>query len=226
MTPKIGIFTPLHGRPDFARMVAMQFAFQTVLPTHVAFYQNGPFENYQWAINDLKLPYRYDWIYNGTTDKHQENWYGIPLKMLLSYDCDYYFWCDQDDIYQSDHISNSIADLILNDADIVLNSLGGLLKVNSKNFTYEVTRFKAHDPDGISSSMAFNKRFAKELYIDLYKNLDTVAHFWADNVVSRETMPKFKVYRNPTRHTVTYLCHNGTTSSAHWLEDLPPVKTN
>jgi len=39
-------------------------------------------------------------------------------------------------------------------------------------------------------------------------------------------MPKFKVYRNPTRHTVTYLCHNGTTSSAHWLEDLPPVKTN
>jgi len=221
---KIGVMTPLHGRPDFARMAAMQFAFQDLLPTHVAFYQNGPFENYEWVIKDLKLPYRYDWIYNGTRDPHQENWYGIPLKILLDHDCDFYFWCDQDEIYLSNHIYSSVTDLVINMADIVLNSTGGLLKVKGKNFDYSFGPFTAHDPGGISSSMAFTKPFAQELYKDLYRNLETVEHFWADNVVSKVTMPKFKVHRNSIKATVTYLCHPGTASSAHWVDDLQETK--
>lgn len=218
---KVGIFTPLYGRPDFARVVAMQFAFQTRKPDYVAFYQNGNFASYEWSIVDLNLPYEYNWIHKLGIETNQSNWYGVPLKDLLDNNCDFYCWCDQDDIYYSNHIEDSVNDLLNNNADIVINEFAGLLKVNKRNFSFANIRFKAHDPGGVSSSMVFNRQFAEELYKDLMVNCETSEHFWADNVVSKVTMPKFSVYRNNTKMSVTYLCHSGAASSAAWINDLP-----
>jgi hypothetical protein len=104
---------------------------------------------------------------------------------------------------------------------MVINEFAGLLKVNKRNFSFANIRFKAHDPGGVSSSMVFNRKFAEELYKDLMVNCETSEHFWADNVVSKVTMPKFSVYRNNTKMSVTYLCHSGAASSAAWINDLP-----
>jgi hypothetical protein len=217
---KVGVMTPLYSRPDFARFAAMQFAMQTRKPDHVAFYQNGEFPDYQWAISDLALPYKAHWVYANKSEPNQSAWYAVPLKKLLSEGCDYIFWCDQDDIYRTDHIEETLRDFYQQDVDIVLTEMAGLLKVRPGKFVVETVRFRAHSPGGVSSSMAFNATAANVLYDDLVDNLANEKYFWADNVVSEVTMHKFKVYRNPARASVTYVCHTGTVSSSHWLNDL------
>jgi hypothetical protein len=213
---KIGIMTPLYGRPDFARYAAMQFAMQTRKPDHVAFYQNGEFPDYQWAISDLTLPYKAYWIYSNKTEPSQSSWYVTPLKQLLDAKCDYIFWCDQDDMYRATHIEETIQDFEREHADIVLNKTGGLLKIRPK-------KFDLHPPivycrgEGMSSSLAFNADAARSLHADLTEHVGNT-QLPADGVVHNITMKKFKVYRNPTRASVIYTCHEGTVSSAHWLE--------
>jgi hypothetical protein len=217
---KIGIFTPLHARPDFARMAALQYAAQSRPPDVVVFYQNGTAENYSWILQDLDLPYRYEWIFNPEAEPSQSSWYAVPLKTLLDQQCDYYFWCDHDDIFLSSHISDRIVDLIQHQADIVLNTKGGILKVVPNRYEYSELQFLSHDVGGISSSMAFNRAFAEALYADLTANIQNPQQHWADNVVSKVTMPKFKVFRNTTKTSVIYVCHDGTVSSSNWLKDL------
>jgi len=209
----IGIFTPLYARPDFARFAALQFAAQTTKPTWVAFHQNGTPDSFEWAIEDLDLPYLHHWIH---TPEHLDNqclWYSIPLRFLLEQGCEYFFWADHDDIYRSNHLEESVKDL--QNCYMVVNSTGGLLKVKQGFYDYYRGPFSAHDPGGISSSMAFTRTFAEELLKDLEANTE---HYWADNVVSKVTMPKFFHKHNPDKMTVTYVCHQGTVSSAHWLE--------
>ena len=215
---KIGIFTPLYARPDFARYAAMQFAMQSRKPDHVAFYQNGEFPDYQWSISDLALPYKSHWIYSNQQESNQSAWYAVPLKRLIDEGCDYFFWCDQDDMYRSSHIEDSLRDFEQHGADIVMNERAGVLKVRPGKFSFNTIRFTAHAPGGVSSSMAFNAEFARTLYQDFIEN--NGKHYWADNVVSAVTMAKFKVYRNPSRASVTYTCHEGTVSSSHWLDDF------
>jgi hypothetical protein len=209
----IGIFTPLYARPDFARFAALQFAAQTVPPDWVAFHQNGTQDRFEWAIEDLTLPYQYQWIHTPEQLENQCHWYSIPLRFLLEQGCQYFFWADQDDIYRSNHIEESIKDL--QRCDMVINSTGGLLAVKRGFCDYIVGPFAVHDPGGISSSMAFNRPFAEELLKDLEANTE---HYWADNVMSKVTMPKFICGHNSSKMTVTYVCHQGTVSTSHWLE--------
>jgi len=209
----IGIFSPLYSRPDFARHAALQFAAQSVPPDVVAFHQIGTPESFEWVIEDLKLPYKYKWIHTPHKLENQCQWYSIPLQHLIDEGCDYFFWSDHDEIYKSTHVEKSIADLF--DCNMVINSTGGILMVKPGSYDISYGPFSAHDPGGISSSMAFDREFAKELLKDLEENTE---QFWADNVVSKVTMPKFVTKRNPDKMTVIYSCHAGTVSSSHWLE--------
>jgi len=208
----IGIFTPLYARPDFARHVALQFSAQTIPPDLVVFHQNGTPESFEWVIEDLKLPYRYKWIHTDHKLENQSQWYSIPLEHLIKEGCHYFFWADHDDIYKSQHVEKSIADLV--DCNMVINNTGWVLAIKPGNYEINAGPFLAHDPGGISSSMAFDRKFAKELHKDLVENTE---HFYADNVVSKVTMPKFKIKRNSEKMTVTYVCHPGTVSSSHWI---------
>jgi hypothetical protein len=216
----IGIMTPLYGRPDLARMVALQFNAQIKKPDLVVFYQNGPYPDYEWAIKDLVLDYNYQWIYNPQEEPVPSNWYKIPLEKLIEANCDYYFWCDHDDIYLSNHVELSVQDLENTNSDLVVNSCSGILTLNKNTFQYQQQLFGSHSLGGMSSSMAFNKRFAQQLLLDFCANLQTLKYQNPDSVLSNETAKGFRILHNASRISTIYVSHaNSYTSKRtqkHW----------
>lgn len=211
--------TPLYGRPDFARFAALQLAAQRRPPDTVIFFQNGEFDDYRWAIADLTLPYEHEW-HHVRSRLPQELWYATPLKLLLEAGCDTFFWCDHDDIYFSNHISESVRLIEDTAADLIIDDYSGLLQVTGNSYRHMVIRFTAHAPGGASSSMAFNRPFAEKLHQDLLANLETKQYRFADEVLAYVTMPKFVVHRTERKRSVCYVCHAGTYSSSHWLKSL------
>ena len=215
---RIGVFTPTHDRPDFIRALAMQMAFQVKKPDVLCIHQNGDPESYEWAIADLALPFRVIWIH--TRERiPQDEWYSRHLKALLDDGCTHFFWCDHDDIYRSYHLAQSMLMLTDKDdpCDFVVNGYSGFLTLKKAGYEYlPCDRFRAHGPDAMASSMAFNRAFAEELFQDLIRNQGQLEH--SDQVVRLVTMPKFrcKLDERPTPSTI-YVCHPRTYSSAHWL---------
>ncbi len=215
---RIGVLTPTHDRPHMVRALVTQMALQERKPDILCIHQNGDPDSYQWAIEDLTLPFVVKWIH--TSEKMpQEKWYSRPLKALLDDGCTHFFWCDDDDIYLSNHVDRTMDMLTDKDdpRDFVINGYCGMLLTKKAGYAYlPCERFSAHDPGGMSSSMAFNRAFAEELYNDLRRNNGKL--YFADHVVSRVTMPKFrcKLDERQTPSTI-YVCHPGTHSSSHWL---------
>lgn len=225
---KIGVIAPTYNRPDFARLLALQLENQVVHPHLVAFHQNGTPESYEWAVADINRHYTYAWLHT-PAQTPQEEWYAKPLEHLLEQGCTHFFWCDHDDIYSLHHISHGME--ALKDQDHVVNQRSGILLLN-KPYSYNPDQqFASHDPGGMSSSMCFTRAFAEELLKDLRENAskpkvvgvdqwqlnDTDRLGYADQVVRRVTMPKFKSLLNPGDPTTTYVCHGETVSSSHWL---------
>ncbi len=215
---RIGVLTPSHNRPDLIRTLAMQMALQVKKPDVLCIHQNGDPESYEWAIADLPLPFTVVWIH--TPERiPQDKWYSRPLEVLLDDGCTHFFWCDDDDIYLSYHLARSM--IMLTDTDdpwdFVVNGYSGMLLKKKTGYEYEpCIRFEAHGPGGMSSSMAFTRAFAEELFQDLVHNQGKL--HYADQVVKLVTMPKFrcKLDKRETPSTI-YVCHPGADSSAHWL---------
>jgi len=219
---KIGIITPTCNRPDMARFLALQMQNQSRRPDLVCFHQNGTQESYEWALSDLSLDYEYIWLH---TDHiiPQDEWYLRPLEKLIKSECTHYFWCDHDDFYNREHISKSVEIIVNGDSDgsydFIVNSRCGFLKLSKPPYHTANRIFKLHAPDGMSSSMCFNRKFAEELAIDIRNNKNENKYKFTDQVVGWITKKKFRsIAYSDQPPTTTFVVHGQNRSCSHWLD--------
>lgn len=211
----IGLFIPTHGRPDLVRSSLLQFTVQTTKPDLIVVHQNGDPRSYEFITKDIKWPFELIWIHNPLPIR-QHRWYSVPLKTLIERDCEYYFWIDHDDIYDSNHITISVGEL-KSGYDFRISTFVNQLTVDKSSYrARKCFRFNVHAPGGMSSSMAFNKKFAQELLKDLEED---TKFYYSDALLASVTMPKFKCLMSKSC-TSTYFCHKGSFSSAHWVDDI------
>lgn len=211
---KVGVMIPTHGRPDLLRGAVLQWAVQTHKPDLLVVHQNGDENSYEWVIEDLKalIPIKYIHVPSKLLQHH---WYLLPLTYLIERNFDVYFWGDHDDIYATTHVATAIENL--KDHDVTISETCGLLVVSANNYKFEpAIYFTSHTTGGMSSSMAFNREFAKMLAQDLAFDKTNI---YSDNVIAKTTMPKAKVNKTKSLTTV-YVAHPGTVSSNHWVKEL------
>ena len=214
MQHKVGVMIPTYKRPDLLRQAVLQWAVQTVKPDVLCINQNGSEESYEWVIEDLKPLINIRWMHVPTSIK-QHYWYAYPLSQLLLDKCDVFLWADHDDIYYRDHIEKKLQ--ALEGHDITLSDTCGVLYLKPQDYKYQLPeKFTAHAPGGMSSSIAFNRKFAVALLDDL---LQDSQYYFSDNVMAFTTMPKFD---KSVTHDVTtvYVSHKGSHSSGHWAESV------
>jgi hypothetical protein len=210
--PRIGAMVPTYNRPDLLRSCVLQLAAQSRPPDIICVHQNGHPESYQWAIEDLHTSAQLVWIH--TPERiAQHQWYSVPLRFLIEQGCTHFFWTDHDELYLREHVAQGLAEL--QDYDFSVSRRCGLLFTRAADFRYgHEVDFTVHAPGGMSSSMCFNQAFAQELLADIEGDTQ---HHYTDNVVAKVTMPKFRC-RVSSRRTVIYHAHEGTVSSAAWLD--------
>lgn len=211
---KVGVMIPTHGRPDFLRSAVLQWAVQTRKPDLLVINQNGDENSYEWAIEDLKslVPIKYMHI---PAKLLQHHWYLFPLTYLIERDFDVYFWGDHDDIYATSHVATALENL--KGYDFTISETCGLLRVARDKYAFDpALLFSSHAPGGMTSSIAFNKEFAKMLAQDLAFDRTT---YYSDNVLAKITMPKAKVNKTKSLTTI-YVAHSGTVSSRDWVKEL------
>ncbi|WP_367619546.1 MULTISPECIES: glycosyltransferase family 2 protein [Paraburkholderia] len=208
---KVGALIPTYNRPDAVRHCVLQLLHQSRPPDLICVHQNGSPDNYNWCIEDLSHPII--WIHTPVTIPQHE-WYLQPILRLLEEDCTHYFWTDHDDLYLANHVQESLSDLdrgydfrISNHCDVLI------MKDNGYRY-YPSVLFDIHKPGGMSSSMAFNRRFAIALTEDIAMHADI---YYTDWIVANHTMPKFRCYCSSVRSTV-YVSHSNSVSSPHWLD--------
>jgi len=213
MTVKVGVMIPTYKRPDLIRQAVLQWTVQTVKPDVLCINQNGSEQSYEWVIEDLKAMIKIKWIHVPNTIK-QHLWYALPLKQLLLENCDVFLWADHDDIYYRTHVEKKLA--ALKDHDMTLSDTCGILFLKSNEYKYQKpAKFTAHAPGGMSSSIAFTRKFALTLLFDLTADEQ---FYYSDNVLAFTTMPKHKI--NITQDVTTvYVSHKGSHSSKHWVEE-------
>lgn len=220
---RVGVIVPLSGKPDYARLIAMQLAAQNKVPFHVIFYQYGPFLDYQWIVEDLNLPYSYDWIkQEGKISESQR--YSVPLIKLIDMKCDYFVWGDYDVLYSPNHIADALDLLSKNSADLTLDRFGDILILDKNKFILKkrVNFQSVHAPGGAAPSMVFNRTFAIQLYKDLIEN--KINGSYADAILAKVTAPKFKVFYSEEKCTVCTISHNGSISTSTWVRQLDEAK--
>lgn len=205
---------PTYKRPDLLRQAVLQWIVQTVKPDVLCINQNGSEESYEWVVEDLKPLINIRWIHVPTSIK-QHYWYAYPLSQLLLDKCDVFLWADHDDIYYRDHIEKKLKALAGH--DITLSDTCGVLYLKPQDYKYQPPeKFTAHAPGGMTSSIAFNRKFAVALLDDLVHDTQ---HYYSDNVMAFTTMPKFD--KNVTQDVTTvYVSHKGSHSSGHWPEKV------
>jgi glycosyltransferase involved in cell wall biosynthesis len=214
MPPKVGVMIPTYKRPDLLRQAVLQWVVQTVKPDLLCIHQNGSAESYEWAIEDLKPLIEIKFIHVPTQTK-QHMWYALPLSHLLAERCDVFLWADHDDIYYRNHVETKITQL--EGHDVTLSDMCGVLFVDHLDYKYNPpAKFHVHAPGGMSSSMAFNRKFAESLMMDLVNDTE---YYYSDNVVAHVTMPKHDKHLTEDLTTV-YVSHKGSHSSHHWAEGI------
>lgn len=209
---KVGALLPTFNRPDLLRSCVLQLLHQSRPPDLICIHQNGHPDSYRWAIEDLQTPTELAWLH--TPEKiAQHQWYAVPLKHLLDSGCSHFFWIDHDDMYLHQHIACGLEDL--QEHDFSVSDRCGLLFTKAADFRYaQEVAFTSHAPGGMSSTMCFNQRFARELLGDI---LQDRRHQYTDNVVAHVTMPKFRC-KLSNRRTTLYHAHEGSVTSQGWLE--------
>ena len=206
---------PTYRRPDLLRRAVLQWIVQTKKPDVLCVHQNGSEESYEWAVHDLKHLINIQWVHT-PKEMPQHFWYLIPLSVLLNHECDVFLWADHDDIYYTNHVETVLK--CLDGYDITLSDTCGVLYVEDKNYKYQKPeKFSAHAPGGMSSSIAFTRKFAVGLQLDLLKDKE---HYYSDNVLAFITMPRHQ--KNVTSNSTTvYVAHAGSHTSAHWVNQQP-----
>ena len=210
---RVGTLVPTYNRPDLARACVLQLVAQTRPPDIICVHQNGHPDPYGWAVADLQVRPQIAWIHTPQRIP-QNHWYAVPLRYLIEAGCTHFFWTDHDDLYLSNHIAAGLADLT--DHDFSVSHRCGLLFTKAGDFRYgQEVEFQSHAPGGMSSTMCFTRPFAQALLHDLLN--DTEQPF-ADNVVAKVTMPRFRC-RVSTRRTAVYHSHEGSYTSSGWLDN-------
>jgi hypothetical protein len=210
---RVGIILPTYNRPDLLRACVLQMAAQSRPPDVVCVHQNGHPEPYTWAVADLRIQPRVDWIHT-PQQIPQHQWYAIPLRHLLQQGCTHFFWTDHDDLYMSNHIEAGLAELAGCDFSVALHC--GVLTTRGTEWRHvKDIAFTTHAPGGMSSTMCFNRPFATQLLHDL---VNDTQHYYSDNVVAHVTMPKFRCLVSTTRRTAIYHAHEGSLTSRDWLD--------
>jgi hypothetical protein len=208
---KVGVMIPTYNRPDLARSCVLQFALQSRAPDFICVHQNGASQSYRWCVDDVRVAPQIAWLHTNA-QLPQHRWYSIPLRWLIDNDCTHYFWADHDDLYLRDHIEKGLEDL--KDFDFSVSPRCGLLFTKASDFRYNPqVNFTSHAPGGMSSTMCFNRRFARQLLADI--EADSESHY-TDNVVAKVTMPKFRC-KISDRHTSVYHSHGGSITSGDWV---------
>jgi len=208
---KVGVMVPTYQRPDLLRSCVLQLAAQSRAPDVICVHQNGVSDSYRWAIEDLRIPVQVAWLHT-PAQLPQHQWYSIPLRYLIEQNCSHFFWADHDDIYRRDHIEKGMEDL--KDADFSVSRHCGILFTRASEYRYNPdVDFTSHAPGGMSSTMCFNRRFAKSLLADIEADTE---NFYTDNVVAKVTMQKFRC-KVSGRLTTVYHSHEGSVTSRDWL---------
>ena len=208
---KVGVLVPTYNRPDLARLAVLQFAHQSRPPEIICVHQNGVSDSYQWAVADLRVGPRIAWLHtNAQLPQHQ--WYSIPLRYLIEQGCTHFFWADHDDLYLREHVEKGLEDLKAFDFSVSPRCSLLFTKADDYRYNPEVN-FTSHAPGGMSSTMCFNRRFARELLADIESDKDT---YYTDNVVAKVTMPKFRC-KVSQRLTAVYHSHQGSLTSQGWI---------
>ncbi len=211
---KIGVLLPTFVRPDFVRSVVIQLLAQSVPPELICVHQNGTEISYDWCVKDLNRQ-QVRWLHS-PEKLPQSEWYSRPLSFLIEEECTHFFWVDHDDMYFSNHIQEGM-DTLNQGFDFSVNFYAGLLKMKPPRYFYKANYpFTAHGPGGMSSSMCFNRAFAHGLLEDLLKFPEV---FYADNILTLHTMPRFRCHVSQSQPTTVYVCHENTVSSSSWLAD-------
>jgi len=222
---KIGIFTPTASRPYMVRCAALQFNNQTRKPDLVCFHQNGSKneKSYEHFVRDVGL--NYEWIhtpYNVSVDER----YSIPLQRLYDSGCDYYFYCDDDDIYYDRHIQDSLDIIESVNCDLLVRN-----KCDWVKFKFEPHQtvwdfslndnFTAHADIGVSSSIVFNRVFAEQFLRDCEENTrnmregkDFLHH--TDNIIHKVSSRNFRTHVSD-RVSMCYVIHKGSSTSNSWV---------
>lgn len=209
---RVGVMIPTCRRPDLTRAAVLQWLAQSLPPAIICVHQNGSAESYEWCVQDLKAASAIEWLHT-PHELPQREWYLRPLRRLLERGCTHLFWADHDDLYLRDHAERCVAEL--HEADFTVASHCGVLTIRDSDYRYEPDmHFTAHSSGGMSSSMAFTRRFAEQLAADLER--DTATHY-ADNVLALATLPQFTRHVSARRTTV-YVSHKGSLTSAGWVE--------
>lgn len=211
---RIGVFVPTFNRPELLRSCVLQLLAQTRRPDIICVHQNGEGDNYAWCVADLHAPVV--WMHTPARIP-QNDWYRTPLNHLIQEDCTHFFWMDHDDIYLANHIETCIGELDIG-YDFRISKHCGVLISRSPAFQYHPhARFDdIHATGGMSASMAFTLPFARALSTDLGN--PEFNHVFADEVLARHTMPRFRCLHS-TQKTTVYLSHASSLSSAHWVRE-------
>ena len=223
---KIGVFVPTASRPYMVRCVALQLQNQSRKPDLICFHQNGS-ENkksYEHFVKDI-AGINYKWLHT-PHDVSVDERYSFPLQYLVNNNCDYYFYCDDDDIYYQNHIEETIEVMEREQCDLIIRNRCDWVK-----FKYEPWQsvwdfklndsFTAHCDMGVSSSIAFNKKFAEQYLIDCEintRNMREGKDFYqhTDNLIHKVTATNFKTYVY-SKPSTCYVIHKGSTSSNSWV---------
>lgn len=212
--PRVGVLLPTYNRPDLARACVLQLAAQSRPPDLVCVHQNGHPQPYAWAVADLQLPFRIVWLHSPQR-LPEAAWYAVPLRWLLAQGCSHYFWIDHDDLYLREHVQAGLAELAQHDCSVARRV--GLLYTRPGQWHHEpVTEFGSHAPGGMSGSLCFTRPFAQQLLADLEDPGAVALH--ADEVLARQTMPRFRCLVSLERRTCIYHAHPGSSTSAGWLD--------
>lgn len=214
-SPRVGVFVPTFNRPDLARACVLQLLHQSRPPDLICIHQNGSAESYEWVVRDLGFE-GLIWLHSAERLRQHE-WYLRPLRRLLDEGCTHLFWADHDDLYLSEHIASGLRELRDHDYSVSCRCGQLYLRRDAYRFVPEVD-FRVHAPGGMSSSMCFTRAFGEQLARDLEADrLET----YSDNVVAKQTMPRFSSLVSERRTTV-YVSHEGSLTSASWLDAALP----
>lgn len=216
MSEKVGVFLPTFNRPDLVRACVLQWMVQSRCPDIIVIHQNGSPESYEWAVADLKELMPIEWLF--TPEKLPPvEWYRRPLQRLIELDCTHFFWADHDDLYWRQHIETRLDEL--DSCDLSLSNRNSILYHRGGEFQFQRrVQFVSHPAGGMSASMAFNRSFAQALHQDF---LDHPELEYADCAVSEYTAPRFRRLIS-NQQTTVYVSHEGSQTSATWLDDILP----
>ena len=211
---RVGVMVPTYNRPALLRSCVLQLAAQSRPPDVICVHQNGHPESYVWSVSDLRIAPRIVWIH--TPERiPQHHWYAVPLRFLLDDGCTHFFWADHDDLYLHEHVATGLQELV--DHDFSISRHCGVLYSKGSQYRYDAdVEFQSHAPGGMSSTMCFNQAFAVGLLHDLLADTE---HGYSDNVLAKVTMPRFRCHVSD-RRTAIYHSHEGSVSSAIWLDKV------